>query len=271
MFYQRQHPATPDYLHIHHGVNFSFPPHMHECFEIISLVSGEMHVTVDHREYCLHANEIVFIFPHQIHNYSAECGEHYIYVFSPKLIQAYHSRYLDVVPKNNLFAPHPYLIQALQKLTKQATLVEKMAALYPLCVSFEEHASYIPRETAHSDLLSKIFLFVENEFQNDCSLTTLADTLGYEYTYLSRFFKNTIGIPFHTYVNQYRLHQACYIMDNSDQTILQCALDSGYTNMRSFNRHFISYYGITPREYRRHSDKLTYNSLTSASDKSVHL
>lgn len=255
MFYQRQHPATPEYLHVHRAVNFSFPAHMHECFEMISLLSGEMHVTVDQREYCLHPNEIVFIFPHQVHTYSAECGEHCIYVFSPKLIWAYHSQHMDVVPENNLFAPHPYLIGALQKLTPTSALIEKMAALYPLCVSFDEHASYIPRETAHTDLLSKIFMFVEQEYQNDCSLTTLSDTLGYEYTYLSRFFKNTIGIPFHTYVNQYRLHQACYSMDNSDRTILQCALDSGYTNMRSFNRHFISCYGITPREYRRRSNK----------------
>ena len=251
MFYQSKHVATSDYLHIHHGNNLSFPQHMHECFEIINIISGEMHVTVDNHKYCLHANDALLIFPYQIHGFSSESCEHFICVFSPKLIYAFYSQHTNAVPVCNLFSPPAHLLQTFHHVTPQASIVEKMAVLYSLCAIFEKNASYCLRENIQNDLLLKIFRFVENEFPNDCSLKALSNAVGYEYTYLSRFFKNTVGSSFISYVNHYRLSQACYMMETSDRSILQCALDCGYANIRSFNRNFISFYGMTPTEYKK--------------------
>ena len=47
MFYEYTHLGSVDYLKLESGRNFCFPPHLHRCFEIIVLLSGEMTVTVD--------------------------------------------------------------------------------------------------------------------------------------------------------------------------------------------------------------------------------
>jgi len=46
------------------------------------------------------------------------------------------------------------------------------------------------------------------------------------------------------------LSHACYLLKNTAQSVLQCALDSGYTSLRSFNRNFKAQFGISPSQYR---------------------
>ena len=99
-------------------------------------------------------------------------------------------------------------------------------------------------------LLHEIFLFVEKNFRGDCSVGALAHQVGYSEDYLSRYFMHAVGMSYHSYVIQYRLGQACYLLRNTDEPILQCAMDSGFTSLRSFNRNFSLYIGMTPTEYR---------------------
>ena len=93
-------------------------------------------------------------------------------------------------------------------------------------------------------------LFVEKNFRGDCSVDALAHQIGYSENYLSRYFMNAIGMSFHSYVIQYRLEQACHMMRNTNEPILRCAMDNGFTSLRSFNRNFSLYIGMTPTEYR---------------------
>lgn len=98
--------------------------------------------------------------------------------------------------------------------------------------------------------MKKIFAFVEESFASDCSLKKLAEKIEYDYAYLSRIFRKIVGISYNAYVNHYRLSHACYLMENTDFSIIQCAMESGYESIRSFNRNFKAYLGMTPTEYR---------------------
>ncbi len=99
-------------------------------------------------------------------------------------------------------------------------------------------------------MLYTIFTFVDKNFDNDCSLTDLAKEIGYNYSYLSRYFKNIVGVTFNEYVNNYRLNHACYLIKNNSVSILQCALESGFVSLRTFNRSFKQRFGITPTQYK---------------------
>jgi len=106
------------------------------------------------------------------------------------------------------------------------------------------------RQYKHGALLHDSFMFVEKNFRGDCSVETLAKQMGYSGNYLSRYFMKSIGMSFHSYVTQYRLEQVCYLMRNTNEPILRCAMDCGFTSLRSFNRNFGLYIGMTPTEYR---------------------
>lgn len=249
MFYQYHHLGSPDYLKIEKNENFSFPPHLHQCFELIVILSGRMKITVDGQAFVLEKNEAMLIFPNQIHELASTDSRHVLCIFSPRLVQAYVTKHIDKIPKNNTFRPDEYLIRALGELHTSTSSVEKKGVLYSLCGQFDRQAEYVEKKTDHEKLLYRIFAFVEENFANDCSLSTLSERLGYDYSYLSRHFKKTVGVSFNSYVTHYRLSHACYLMENTDQTILRCAYGSGFSSLRSFNHCFKKYLGITPTQY----------------------
>ena len=251
MFYEFKHIGSSDYFVKEYGEDFSFPPHMHLCFELIVILDGEMRVTVDGKETLLHKGEAFMIFPNQLHSLSSEKSRHLLCIFSPDLVRAYSSKTEKVIPASNFFVPDGYLIDSLDKIEDDAKLISKKGLLYSLCSSFDDKVEYLPRKSGQKGMLSGIFAFVEQNFTGECTLEELSAQIGYDYAYLSRSFKKATGISYVSYLNIFRLNKACYLLDNTDKSILQCALEVGYSSLRTFNRNFKNHFGVSPAEYRK--------------------
>ena len=209
-----------------------------------------MEVTVDGKVHALTAGQATLIFPNQIHAMKSVQSRHLLVIFSPRLVQAYAARLPDRVPENNAFLPDGYLVEGLSALSEAGKETRK-GILYALCGQFDAGACYRKRGTDTKNLLYRMFSYVEERYAEECTLGGMAEQLGYDYSYLSRYFKKAVGISFNEYVNHYRLSQSCYLLDNSDRPILQCAMESGFSSIRSFNRNFKEQFGITPVQYRK--------------------
>ena len=209
-----------------------------------------MEVVVDGKAHLLGAGEATMIFPNQIHAMRSSRCRHILVIFSPRLVQAYASRLVNRVPEDNAFTPDGYLVEGISRLS-EASKETRKGILYALCGQFDGGARYRGRGTDTKNLLYRIFSYVEQRYADECTLAGMAEELGYDYSYLSRYFKKAVGISFNEYVNHYRLSQACYLLDNSDRPILQCAMESGFSSIRSFNRNFKEQFGIAPVQYRK--------------------
>ena len=250
MFYQFQHFGISEYFCKEYGENFSFPVHLHQSFEFIYVADGEMKVTVNGRNYDLKKGEAVLVFPNQLHSMESTKSRHMLCSFSPELIKAFSSKHKNRIPVENRVKVDGYIIRELDNILENTSSVEKKAVLYPICAAFEKGAVYEEKPNYEEKLLNRIFSFVEQNFDRECDLGVLAEQMGYSYAYLSRCFKKITGMSFNNYVNRYRINNACYLLNNTDCTILQCAMDCGYKSVRSFNRNFMNIVSVTPKEYR---------------------
>ena len=88
MFYELNHIGSSEFFSKEYGKNFTYPLHLHQCFEIIIAMSGEMTVTVENQEYDLVKGDALFIFPNQIHSLKSVESEHMLCIFSHKLGEA---------------------------------------------------------------------------------------------------------------------------------------------------------------------------------------
>lgn len=249
MIYQLNHLGSLDYCKVEYGTDFNFPPHMHQCFEFVTILSGEMSVSVENSVYELVKGDSVLIFPNQIHSLSSVNCQHMLCIFSPKLVAAFSSKMNTKKPVDNRFLPSAYIVDKINDLCDDASVYQRKGIFYMLCDEFDRDAEYKEGNSDTNDLLEKIFRYIEDKFRDDCTLMDLSKDIGYDYAYLSRYFKNAVGLPFNKYVNVYRLNNACYLLDNTNDTILACAVNSGYKSLRSFNRNFKNYFGITPTEF----------------------
>ena len=142
MFYQYNHMGSPDYMKTEKGSNFNFPDHLHQCFEIIVVLSGQMQVTVDKQSFLLQQGQAVMIFPNQIHSLSSTESKHVLCIFSPTLVSAYNVWMKDKIPENNIFIPDKYLVDALENMEGLTSVLQRKGILYCLCAEFDKNAKY---------------------------------------------------------------------------------------------------------------------------------
>jgi YesN/AraC family two-component response regulator len=251
MFYQIHHGGSSEYLKREPGENFSYPPHLHQCFELVTILDGEMTITVSNQTHKLYTGDAILIFPNELHSLSSKTSKHLLFIFSPKLIQAFSTKYQNKLPKERIITPEPYLISALSTMHDDASSVEIKGVLYSIAALVERDNLFIDRQASDNQLIMKIFSFVENNFKTDCSLYDISASIGYDHAYLSRYFKKITGMSYSDYVNLSRLNHASYLLKNSNLSILECSIESGYHSLRTFNRNFKEYFGITPIEYRK--------------------
>ena len=254
MFYQQQYSMDAELFTVKREKDLSYQAHLHAGFELIMIDDGEMDVTVAKQTYRLRVGEALLIFPHQVHSFfTPQHSSHFLCIFSPQLVQAYTKTVLARIPVSNRFSPERNLLNVLFNCTEQDSPIKLKGLLYSVCAAFDEGATYIAQSAEQNQLLPRIFRFVETNYGKDCTLSALSRHTAYHYVYLSQYFKERIGYSFTEYVNRYRLSQACYLLSNSNCSILQISLDCGFESLRTFNRNFKKFTNKTPTEYRNGS------------------
>ena len=64
-------------------------------------------------------------------------------------------------------------------------------------------------------------------------------------------FKQEIGLSFKQYLDNYRIDKSIQLLINSNQTILEIAYATGFTNENQFIQTFKKYYHLTPGNFRK--------------------
>ncbi len=252
MIYQEQYSIKADQVKLEMGSDLNFPNHIHSSFEVIISTQGEMEVTVADQKYTVSENECVLVFPNQIHEIKTEKhAKHLVLIFSPQLVRAFSKKFEAYVPVNNKFNLDEYHIKKIAELDNKKSTLELKGLLYSICGEFDKNAEYIEFKGDGQNLLFKIFKFVESNYKGKCSLYELANETTYNYVYLSKHFSKNTGISYTEYVCRYRINEACYLLMNTNSTMLDIAYECGFDCLRSFNRRFKSIVGISPSEYRK--------------------
>jgi AraC-like DNA-binding protein len=111
-------------------------------------------------------------------------------------------------------------------------------------------------EDFHGGRMGKVMDYVRANLQEDITQSDVADLACMTPQGFSRFFRATTGRTFVSFVNVMRIMEACRLLVNTDQDIIDIAFECGYANLSNFNRRFSELKKTTPREYRKQHSKL---------------
>lgn len=106
-------------------------------------------------------------------------------------------------------------------------------------------------EDAHQAYLSNALRFIQYNYSNDIGVSDIARYVGISRSQLYRAFCQDFGVSPHTYLQKYRINEACSLLRNPRLTIAEVAGSVGFNDPLYFSRVFKSVKNCTPTEYQR--------------------
>lgn len=107
------------------------------------------------------------------------------------------------------------------------------------------------KEEKTNKLESDIIIYINDNYRShDLSLENMALIFNFSISYLSRFVKEQTGVTFSRYVQELRLEEIKRRLVETDDTIKEIVVQTGYYDVSNYTRKFKSIVGVTPGQYR---------------------
>jgi transcriptional regulator GlxA family with amidase domain len=112
--------------------------------------------------------------------------------------------------------------------------------------------------TSHKDVpddaamaaITKALEYVDENFAQDISMADAARHVDMSYTAFSRFFSRYLGRGFAEYLLLARLKQAAMLLAETDKSVTDIAMETGFSTTSYFIQRFREYQGMTPKRFR---------------------
>ena len=92
---------------------------------------------------------------------------------------------------------------------------------------------------------------VERRYTGHLTLEEVASEIGYSQFYFTRFFKRNTGKTFITFLNDYRIDKAKWLLINSALSVTEIISQVGFESNKTFYRLFKQSMAISPLAYRK--------------------
>lgn len=98
--------------------------------------------------------------------------------------------------------------------------------------------------------LVQVLEYINNHLDRDIKLTDLAALLDMSQFHFSHQFKQAIGTSPYQYLLQQRVERAKQLLKQTQQSIMDIALDCGFNSHSHLSKQFRQLTGVTPKAYR---------------------
>lgn len=252
---------------------FSVSLHWHDEVEIIYVERGTLHLTIDKTSCIGHGGDIFMVNSQEIHEMSVtDTDTVYYTILFPlsslvflNMDQITTKYLLPLADKKLRFttvlsgtAAYPAvhkdllgLIDVYQEKTEGYMLKIRILLLDILYAFFAcGQMSDTHRESRYSKMHREILGYINENYLGEISLEAIAAQFHMVPKYFSRYFKNTFHSTLTDYVNHLRLERAVDLLRNTDLSVTEVALHSGFNSCSYFNKKFKAAFGKSPSAYR---------------------
>lgn len=233
-----------------------FPAHSHDFVEIVYMCSGQTTHIINGKTLMLGEGDFLIMQPDSIQEIlpagkndiavnfivRQDFYEEVINTFSinlPTNGQYLHFSVPDLLPAHNLAENLIWLLLGdVPKSIKQCRFTLGLLL-----------ATLIKSKSSSGETVEQVLSYIEENYK-DGSLSFLAESLHYDFSWLSREIKQRTGKTYTDFVQEKRLSHACFLLRNTNMNISDISQTVGYSNISYFHRLFNKYFGMSPHKYR---------------------
>ena len=266
-FYEK-HRELIDQLYISEGQNFC-QSHFHRHIELLYVLENGLLVTVNKETRLMKAGEVAIMDSFDIHSYSNPKQLRSVSIVIPVAFCPEYKKRTNHLALSSNFITEPEaceeifcFIRMMQKhtynldnplfLTTHYLDRDKLFLLGCIAAILGVVLRVIPlskREKNKNDTLTKsLLIYLDDHYNENLPLDGLADEFGYSKFYFSKICQKILNTSLTKYLNKLRIMKFLED-DRGDDTLTELAFKHGFSNMRTFQRAFKEYVGITASEY----------------------
>lgn len=245
--------------------------HFHDWIEIVYLIHGDLEFQDNNQVRQLKEGEFVVVNPMSIHSTKCLSGNTAILLqipvtFLEKLVPDirqyvfsidYHSKDPRVQTKlreigstlQNLWIAYQFQVEGYQ--FRCYSLIFELLYILIHSFSYKVNQKELYRNQKNMKRIQFIMEYVTQHYTEAISISEIADKVGLNEIYFSRFFKKSMGITFLEYLYRVRLEKIYTDLLNTDLNIREICERHGFYNEKVFRRMFRELYGCSPRDVYR--------------------
>lgn len=99
--------------------------------------------------------------------------------------------------------------------------------------------------------MAKIIKYIDGNFAENITLSSLSQKFGFSQSYIARLFKTELNLTSVKYVNHTRIINACKLLLCSNKTIGEISEEVGFKDQYYFTRIFKTFLKMSPTQYRK--------------------
>ncbi|WP_185150839.1 helix-turn-helix domain-containing protein [Peribacillus simplex] len=259
--------------------------HIHLGIEILFVIRGEIEVMVNQDSYHLAENDLMLINANDVHTVKGHKDNVVLLLQIPlhSIEQHYpdiHVCYFDCRSSkedNGLYLLFDQIRQLLAEILiahyqeQDGSELEINSQIFKLVTllirNFKTtHLGQNRFNEMKDERIRDILTFIEKNYRKQMSFEEIAKRQYLSLYYLSRYFKQAVGVSFSQYVKQIRLKSAVHELLYTDHNIMKVSLNNGFPNVKAFNKAFKEMYNQTPAEYRGLHKKEPFQEVNNISE-----
>ena len=105
--------------------------------------------------------------------------------------------------------------------------------------------------TAEDERMKRMMGYIQEHFREKLTVRSIAECIPISERECFRLFQNSIGITPAEYLLSVRLENAQVLLMNTDHSILDIALETGFGTSSYFGKIFRKHHRLTPLQYRK--------------------
>lgn len=252
--------------------------HWHKEIEIIYFEKGSFQFSCDSTEYTVEAPAMAFVDAGLMHSLMLKKGQREsALVFDCKMLsyewydesqRAFIEPLINqklklpplITPKDDIWpemlAIYKKIIAeseskgAMSNLRVKLYLTELLSLLYEkdYLVSIEKVEE---PDSYQLENVNKVIGYIRDNYNKKITVSEVADFIGMSEQYFCRYFKKKMGKTLTEYINEIRIDKAAAMLVNTDEKVIDIAIQCGYDNISYFIKRFKNEKGVTPQEYRK--------------------
>ena len=261
------------YHEVPHSPRYYMPYHWHRHYEIIRIISGAFHLTLNNDTRIYHGGDVIFITDGTLHGGNPQdhtCVYDCIVFDLQILLQDNHACSKNIhdimdhkITIHNLLSERsPAVLPIVDNLTLalsgKKTGYEFMTQgyLYQLIGTILEEHLYEEdvkdiKAARHLNSIKNVLAYIAENYDSSISLDNLAKIAGMNPKYFCRYFRSMTERTPIDYLNYYRIECACEMLSTKDISIKETAISCGFNDESYFIKTFHKYKGITPKQFMK--------------------